>query len=49
MSAIAPEVFNVDVGRVWLGREAVVADINTCVRNGKSVDIERIEAIGVLW
>jgi hypothetical protein len=49
MSAIAPEVLNVDVGRVWLGWEAVVTDIDASVRYSQSVNIERIEAIGVLW
>jgi hypothetical protein len=47
MSAVAPEILNVDVGRVWLRREAIVADIDTSVRYSQSVDVERIEAIGV--
>lgn len=40
MSAIAPKVFDIDVGRVWLGREAVVADIDTGVCDSQSVNVE---------
>jgi len=48
MSAITPQVLDVDVRRVWLGREAIVANIDTSVRDSQTIDIERVEAIGVL-
>jgi hypothetical protein len=47
MSAIAPEILNVDVGRVWLWGEAVVTDIDTSVGHSQSINIKGIEAIGV--
>jgi hypothetical protein len=40
MSTVAPQVLNIDVGSVWLGREAIVTDIDTSVCDCQSVDVE---------
>jgi hypothetical protein len=47
MSTIAPKILNVDVGCVWLGRETIVTDIDTGVCDSQSVNVQRVEAIGV--
>lgn len=48
MSAITPKILDVDVGRIWFGREAVVANVDTSVRDSQTIDVERVEAICVL-
>jgi hypothetical protein len=48
MRAIAPQILYVDVGCVWFGAKAVVSDIDTCVGYGQAVNVERVEAVGVL-
>lgn len=45
--AVAPEVLHEDVGRVGLGAEAVVAHVDACVGYGKSIHVERVEAVGI--
>jgi hypothetical protein len=47
VSTVAPQIFDVDVGSVWLGREAIVTNIDTSICDRQSIDIERVEAIGI--
>lgn len=47
VSAIAPQVLHVDVGRVGLWREAVIAHVYACICDSKAVNIQGIEAICV--
>ena len=47
VGAVAPEVFHKDIGRVRLGREAVVADVDARVGYRETVDVERVEAVCV--
>jgi hypothetical protein len=53
MGVIAPQVLHKDVGRVGLGREAIIPNVDTGVGDAESVDVERIKAVGVfgqsLW
>lgn len=48
MRAVAPQVVDVDVCRVGFGGEAVVADVDAGVCYGETVDVEGVEAVGVL-
>lgn len=48
MRVITPEVLHKDVGSVGLWREAIVTDINPSVGDRQAIDIERVEAVGVL-
>lgn len=48
VGVIAPEVLHKNVGSIGLGREAVVANIDSSVRDTKSIHVQRIESIGVL-
>jgi hypothetical protein len=47
MCAVAPEIFDEDVGCVGFGREAVVADVDAGICHGQPVDVKRVEAVGV--
>lgn len=49
MGVVAPQVLDEDVGGVWLGREAVVSNVDTSVQDGETIQVERVEPIGVLW
>lgn len=46
--AVAPQVAHQDVGRVGLGREAVVAHVDARVEHRQAGDVERVEAVCVL-
>lgn len=46
--AIAPEIFDEDIGCVGFGGEAVVADVDAGVGHGQTVDVEGVEAVGIL-
>jgi hypothetical protein len=48
VSAITPEVLDKDIGGVGLGGKAIVTDIDTGIGDGKTIDIEGVEAICVL-
>lgn len=48
MSAVAPQILDVDVGRVGLWGEAVVADVDTRVGHSQAIHIETVESVGVL-
>lgn len=48
MGAITPEILHKDIGSVGLWREAVVTDVDPSVSDSQSIDVERVEAIGVL-
>lgn len=48
MGVVAPEILDKDVGCVGLGREAVIANINSGVCHTEPVHIVRIEAVRVL-
>lgn len=47
VGAVAPEVRDVDVCRVWFRGEAVVADVDAGVEDGEARDVEGVEAVGV--
>jgi len=49
MSTVAPEVSDQDVCSVGFRRETIVADVDASVRYSEAIDIEGVEAIGVLW
>lgn len=49
MSAVTPEILDEDVGSVGLGAKAVIANIDTGVGHSKTIDVERVETIRVLW
>ena len=40
VSAIAPEILHVDISCIWLRREAVIANIDTSIRDSQSINIE---------
>ena len=48
MGAVAPQVFDEDVGGVGLRAEAVVAYVDARVGYGEPVDVEGIKSVGVL-
>ena len=48
VGAVAPQVLNEDIGRVGLGGEAVVANVDAGVCYGETVNVERVETVGVL-
>lgn len=48
MCSVAPKILNVYVGGVGFRREAVIADIDTCVCDSQTINVERVEAISVL-
>lgn len=48
VGVVAPQVLHENVGGVGLGREAVIANIDPSVGHAKTVDIQRVESIGVL-
>ena len=47
MCTITPQVFDVNVGGIWLGREAIVTNVHAGVGHRKSIDIVGIKPIGV--
>lgn len=48
VSTIAPEILDENVGRVRLGAEAIVANVNTGIGHSQAIDIESVEAISIL-
>ena len=46
--AVAPQVFDVDVAGVRLGREAIVTDVDLTVRDRDTLDVQGVPAVGVL-
>lgn len=48
VSVVAPQVLHEDVGGVWLGREAVVANVDAGVGHTETIHVQRVESISVL-
>lgn len=48
MGAIAPKILDVDVGCVRLGREAIIADVDTSICDSQAINVEGVEAVSVL-
>ena len=48
MGVVAPEVLHEDVGRVGLGREAIISNIDPGVQDGQTIQVVRVESIRVL-
>lgn len=48
VGTVAPEVLNVDVASVGLGREAVVTDVHVAVCDADALDVQSVPAISVL-
>lgn len=49
VGAVAVEILDVDVGGVWLGREAIIANVDPCVGDAESVNVVGIPSVSVLW
>jgi hypothetical protein len=49
VSGVAPQVLDVNVGGVEFGRETVVSYVDASIGDGEAIDIERVEAVSVLW
>ena len=48
VGVIAPQVLHKDVGSVWLGREAVVTNVDAGVGHAQAVHVQGVESVGVL-
>lgn len=46
---VAPQVLHEDVGCVWLGSEAIISNVDTGVQDVETIEVVRVESIGVLW
>jgi hypothetical protein len=49
MGVIAPQILDEDVRRVWLRREAIIANIYPGISDGKPVRVDGVESVSVLW
>jgi hypothetical protein len=48
MGIVAPQVLHEDVGGIGLGREAIIADINTGIGHRETVYVVGVKSVGVL-
>ena len=47
MSVIAPQVLHEDVGGVWLGREAIISNVDPRICDLQPINIKRVEAVAI--
>ena len=48
MSAVTIHGVDVNIGRIGLGREAVIANVNPCALDSDALDVKGVEKVGVL-
>lgn len=47
VSAVAPQVLDEDVGSIWLGREAVITHVDTCVGYSQAIHVKTVKPVGI--